>query len=285
MIPTVGWRAIARSQGGVVSRRQLLGHGLSSAAIGRLTGRGVLEPAARGVYLVGGAPLTYRARLWIAILATDGMLAYGTAAELWAITHERADHVHVLIPHARRVVAPARVQVHRAALPRGPAQVRDGLPVTGRCWTVVDLLSVLPASEAGQLVDRALQRRWITGRDIERRVRDYPGRPGNAQLRRLAALSCDGAAAESERRLHRLLRRAGIRGWQANYAVWVAGELIAVVDVALPAAGIAIESTAWRITSTSSGSGATARARTTSSRWAGPCCGSRGPISPSAPAT
>jgi len=55
------------------------------------------------------------------------------------------------------------------------------------------------------------------------------------------ALRVQGPAWRAERRLHRLLRSAGIRGWQANYPVWVDGELIAVVDVALIASRIAIE--------------------------------------------
>ena len=93
-----------------------------------------------------------------------------------------------------------------------------------------------------RLADRALQRGWITRDDIDQRLRRYPKRHGNAQLRRLAGLtSDDGAAAESERRLHRLLRRAGITGWQANYPLWVDGELVAVIDVALIDAKIALE--------------------------------------------
>lgn len=51
----------------------------------------------------------------------------------------------------------------------------------------------------------------------------------------------DGAAADSERRLHALLRRAGINGWVPNFEVWARGELIGVIDVAFPQLGIAIE--------------------------------------------
>jgi very-short-patch-repair endonuclease len=51
----------------------------------------------------------------------------------------------------------------------------------------------------------------------------------------------DGAAAESERRLHRLLRTHGITGWMANYPVFVRGALIARLDVAFLAQRLAIE--------------------------------------------
>jgi very-short-patch-repair endonuclease len=57
----------------------------------------------------------------------------------------------------------------------------------------------------------------------------------------IAATLGDGAAAESERSLHRILRAAGIQTWIPNYQVWAAGDLIAVVDVAVPQRRLAIE--------------------------------------------
>ena len=50
-----------------------------------------------------------------------------------------------------------------------------------------------------------------------------------------------GAEAESERRLHRLLQRAGIQGWVANHAVFERGRLVARIDVAFPGLKLAIE--------------------------------------------
>ncbi|MEP7020304.1 MAG: type IV toxin-antitoxin system AbiEi family antitoxin domain-containing protein [Pseudonocardiales bacterium] len=237
----MNWRDIARAQDGVVSRLQLLGRGVSPAAIGRLSARGLVDRIAHGLYLVGGAPATYRAQLWVVVLATDGVLGYGTAAELWGVSADRADCVHVIVAHARRVTAPARTVVHRVGLPATEVRARDGLPVSTRARTVVDQLGALPRREALRLADRALQRQWITSRDLERWLREFPGRPGNTQLRWLLSSTSDGAAAESERRLHRMLHQAGVRGWQANHPVWVDGELVAVIDVALVAARIAIE--------------------------------------------
>jgi very-short-patch-repair endonuclease len=105
----------------------------------------------------------------------------------------------------------------------------------------MSLLARLPAHEAMRLADRALQRGWIDRSDLIERLRRYPKRYGNTQLRRLLDATADGAAAESERRLHRILNTAGICGWRANYPVWVSGELIAVVDVAMPEHRIALE--------------------------------------------
>lgn len=77
------------------------------------------------------------------------------------------------------------------------------------------------------------------------RLSDLAGHSGNARLQRLSRQLGDGAAAESERLLHRILRRAGIRQWAANHPVWSNGELIAVVDVALLEDRVAIEMDGW----------------------------------------
>lgn len=91
------------------------------------------------------------------------------------------------------------------------------------------------------VADRALQMGWIGRADIEDRLRRYPKRHGNTQLRIVLTRLGDGAAAESERKLHRLLRSSGIPGWEPNYSVWSNGELVAVVDVAIAERRLAIE--------------------------------------------
>ncbi|MGH8961530.1 MAG: endonuclease domain-containing protein [Jatrophihabitantaceae bacterium] len=110
---------------------------------------------------------------------------------------------------------------------------------------MLDYLPTLRAGERSRLADRAMQRGWIGTADIGRRLFDYPGRTGNTALRLLAQQLGDGAAAESERVLHRLLRKAGITGWTPNYPVWHDGDLIGVVDIALPDKKIAIEVDGW----------------------------------------
>ncbi|WP_375497008.1 endonuclease domain-containing protein [uncultured Jatrophihabitans sp.] len=91
------------------------------------------------------------------------------------------------------------------------------------------------------MADRALQRGWLTLSDVEHRLTEHPGRTGNTRLREVATTCGDGAAAHSERLLHRLLRQAGIDDWLPNHPVWFEGELVAVVDVAIRSARLAIE--------------------------------------------
>jgi very-short-patch-repair endonuclease len=51
----------------------------------------------------------------------------------------------------------------------------------------------------------------------------------------------DRAAAESERRLHRILKQAGIRGWVPNMTVTTLNGQRFEIDVAFPAVRLAIE--------------------------------------------
>jgi very-short-patch-repair endonuclease len=235
------WSPVARAQAGVVSRRQLTMAGVSPAAVGRMVAAGELDRLAHGLYLARGAPLTYRAQLWAAVLATDGLLGFATAAELWGVSDEHPDRIHVVVPHRRRLLAPLPIALHRTPVPAHEVGERGGLPVTARSWTVLDLLGTLPARQVSRLADRAVQRGWLRPADVDARLREFPHRRGNPVLRRLQATLGDGAAAESERRLHRLLRAAGLTGWVPNYPVWVDGELVAVVDVAVLERKLAIE--------------------------------------------
>jgi very-short-patch-repair endonuclease len=235
------WWEFARAQGGVVSHAQLRAGKLSPSTISRMAMSGELVRLCRGVFLAGGGPLTELARLWTAQLATDGVLAYTSAGRLWGVYDEPAESVHVIVGPHRRIASPPGVVVHRSSLPTGLVRTRSGLAVTTRPWTVLDLLGMLDRAEALRLDDRAVQRRWLDRRDCERRLVDHPGRCGNTRLRLIAERLADGAAADSERLLHRLLRRAGIRDWVRNQEIWAAGELIGVIDVAIPSRRIAIE--------------------------------------------
>jgi very-short-patch-repair endonuclease len=110
---------------------------------------------------------------------------------------------------------------------------------------LLDHLGRLARADAYRLADRAIQRGWLRPDDIARRLREHHGRTGNTTLRLLLAHTSDGAAARSERILHRLLRSAGLGGWVPNYRVLVNGQLLAIVDVALVERRIAIEVDGW----------------------------------------
>ncbi|WP_157749349.1 DUF559 domain-containing protein [Jatrophihabitans sp. GAS493] len=235
------WAALARRQGGVISRRQLIRYDVSSSGIGRLRDGGQLVPILAGVFLVRGAPVTLAAKLWAAAIATDGVVGFTSAAHLWGFIEAEPAQIHVLIAHARRVYPPEWVRVHRTRTPIVGQTTRRHLPITSRPTSLLDHLTTLPRSAAVKLADRGLQQGWITPEHVLTRLQRQPRHRGNATLRHIAQLMGDRAAAESERRLHRLLRDAGITGWRANHPVYWRGRRIGIVDVALLSSQVAIE--------------------------------------------
>jgi len=241
----MAWGRLARAQSGVITREQLRREGIGDRRVDELIRSAALEPLWRGLFIVRGAPITYETRLWSAVLSTRGVLGFWTAAHLWGIVEWPPERVDVIVPPARHLWRQHGIRTHRVAV--GPRAVdrRHGLPITTRTETVLDYVGRLALGEAGRITDRAGQRGWLSAADVDRRLRQQPGRTGNARLRDLVPLLEDGAAAKSERLLHDLLRRAAIGGWRANYDVWVDGNLLCVVDIAFPQLRLAIEIDGW----------------------------------------
>ena len=237
----MSWRLLAANQHGVITRHQLGAAGVSSRSLHIMVDSGELVRVAQGTFLVGGAPETFRSRLWISALATGGTIGFASAAQTWGITPDQDAQIHVVLPHARRVYPPDYVRVHRTPVPLWALACRDGLSTTSMSWTLLDHASTLRSGHRISLIDRGMQRGWVTEADVRGRLKRYPGRTGNAALRRLLPQLGDGAAAQSERKLHQLLRRAGIGGWRPNHPLWSNGELACVIDVAFPDRRIAIE--------------------------------------------
>lgn len=98
----------------------------------------------------------------------------------------------------------------------------------------------MPFDEAGNLLAYLASRDLVAPRDLERQLAAHPRRRGNAQLRRLLARLVAGALSEAEERLHTLLRRVDLTGWEANARVDLSGRW-ARVDVVLRAQRVAIE--------------------------------------------
>lgn len=121
----------------------------------------------------------------------------------------------------------------------------NGAAVTRRARTVVDCLRLLPEPAAFDLLDRALQRGWLTQDDLAARVRGLAGRRGSPRLRKMLGEATGGSRSVAERRLARLLRAAGITGWRPNTAISDAAGLIGVGDFVFDQLRLVLELDGW----------------------------------------
>jgi hypothetical protein len=234
------WRDQARRQSGVISRDQLRDAGIGHARIDGLVARRELLELLPGVYSPRPVPGSSRQRMWAAALWSGGVVSHRSAASLWQLPVPRSTVVHVTVADRRFRRAVAGVQTHRVPLARLHRISYDGLPVTDRGQTVVELLRTERLELARSLLDRALQQGWLQEYELDGAIRDGSGRTGNGQLRRLLAEIEPGAHAESERRLHQLLRRAAITGWVPQYEVRLPSG-VAFIDIAFPERQLAVE--------------------------------------------
>jgi len=109
---------------------------------------------------------------------------------------------------------------------------------------LVDCLTVLPAASAANLLDAALQKRYVRPEAVaaDLRARLGRGRINAAGLRQLLARAMTGSRSEAEQRMRRLLDRSGTGPWVPNHRLLgLDGRVVAEVDFAHLGLRIAIE--------------------------------------------
>jgi hypothetical protein len=113
---TPAWLALLELQAGVVSRGQVLGHGLDDDMIeNRLRSRR-WRPVHRGVYATFSGRLGREAVLWAAVLRAGpgAALSHQTAAELLGLTDDRSDVIHLTVPLGRHPAPIRDAVIHRS---------------------------------------------------------------------------------------------------------------------------------------------------------------------------
>lgn len=242
--------AIAASQHGLITRRQLTDAGLTVSAIRHRVARQRLHRIHPGVYAVGHRLLSVRG-WWMAAVLSGGdgaLLSHRAAAALWGLVDGTPAIVDVLVQ--RGVDGRSGVRTHRARTIREEDRALvDGIPCTSLARTLVDL-----AATAGpRTIDRALRRasdrrlfdRFAVEAILER------GRPGTTVLRSaLGVFAGDESTrrrlkSELEVRFIELLRRHGFVLPSTNVVIetpWSRWE----VDTLWPAQRLVIELDGWR---------------------------------------
>ena len=211
---------LASKQHGVVARRQLVEAGLSTTEIGRRLRQGRLHQLHRGVYLVGHTALTAHARDIAAVLACgpDAILSHRSAAGLWdLLPYPASAQACVTVPPERSAARPG-IRIHRADVSRADVRRRERMPLTSPPRTILDLAGELGSEDLERLVAEANYRRLASTPELRGQLERNRGKRGIATLRAILDLPGGPARTRSpaERRMLRLLRKAGVTGYESN---------------------------------------------------------------------
>lgn len=228
--------AIAERHGNRVTTADLLGAGLSSAAISRWVAGGRLYREARGVYRLGHRAQPVRGPLAGALLAVCGRATLGFHAAAWidGWGPQVPPPFDVLVPPTASGRSRA-ARIHRVELPAEQRIHRHGLPITRADRTLLDMGTVLGPDRLESLVAEALVQRRTTIRTLDEIARRRAG----AQALRAALAHEHGPAltrSEVEVLLRRLIRDGALA--PARHNVRVHGHF---VDAFWPAQLVALE--------------------------------------------
>lgn len=216
---------------GCISRRR---HPRLNGAISYLARRGELVRLLPGVYTRPSVSGVFEIRvLAVAEWDPDAVFTAETAARL---TYWRDVQVSAITVCSQRRGGAPWLRISRGVILADQVVEVKGVRSTAPALTALDLT----LSRGGGGIDQVLRTRAARLCDLHETLGATPGRPHNRVRRILLEDSRDEPWSEAERRLHRLLRAAGITGWAGNFSV----EFLSAVyqlDVAFDASKVAIE--------------------------------------------
>jgi very-short-patch-repair endonuclease len=234
---------LVRRQHGVVSRAQLLAHGLSADAIRHRIDVGRLHPLWRGVYAVGRPEVDRYGRSMAAVLCCgpQALLSHASAAALWGIL-AWDEGIDVVVPYGESRRRPG-IRVHRRiGLSAEDRHEVKGIPVTDPLSTLIDIASCKPTAVLERALREADRLDLIDLIGLRRSLDAIPRRPGIGRMRRLLDAETFALTdSELERRFLGLIRAAKLP--MPRTQVWVNGFR---VDFYWPDLGLVIETDGLR---------------------------------------
>jgi very-short-patch-repair endonuclease len=233
-------RLVAGRRLPVATYEELLGTGLSRAAIRHRVRRGWLRRAHRGVYFVGpGEPPPFAAELAAVLACGEGAaLSHLAAGRAWRALRAERGRIDVTVPGGRHPRLDG-VHVHRVK-DLHPDDVRtvQGIRTTAPGRTLIDLASLRNRDALEEALDEMRRLRLVTETSLSAALNRAPRRHGAAHLRALLDERGHRGFTRSppERGLLRLLRAAGLDPPQTNAQV-----LGYEVDAAWPDLRVCVE--------------------------------------------
>ena len=222
---------VADSQAGAFTRAQARAAGWSDDQTRHRLRHGIwVRSVGRGLTEAGPAE-TAGSAAWAAHLTLpQAVISHRTAGLLAGFPlPDEPRPVHVLSGGHHRV---AGIVVHRMPLLDHDHTRLGRLPVTTRARTALDCLADLDPPAGLRLWAWVASRSILDPAGLAAAVRDRFGWPGAPNLVALLRIVSGGAASVAERRLHRLLRRAGFDDWAAGAPIRdLSGRIIASADI------------------------------------------------------
>lgn len=233
---------LARSQHGVLARRQLTSLGLHHAITRRRITDGTWIDHGRAIVIPAWATDGDEHTAWMLQCEAgfDSIVTGPLAARLggWFIPGDE----HVIVRHSYTRQLPPGVHVLRREVPSPPAQ-RGLLALATRLDALADTLIIRSWGSACDLLDTALRQQWIDQPILDALIarRSGRGRTGVGRLRQLRLHVTGDHRSEAERRMHDILMHTDTGEWLPNHLVQSRGVVVAELDFAHLECRIALE--------------------------------------------
>lgn len=166
---------LAEPQAGYFTTAQAVAAGVSRRALSGRARQGDIERVRYGIYRLRNFPThpfedVVAACLWA---GPDSAASHETALAVHGISDAMPGVIHLTVPRRFRGRQPG-VVVHRAPLPEGDCETRDGVPVTTIIRTLRDVASSSDPSLVQQAVEQAIAQGALNRRQLRKIVRDSP---------------------------------------------------------------------------------------------------------------
>lgn len=236
--------ALAGANGMVLTAGQLTKAGIGHHYIESRRG-GMLIPVARGVYAVGEVTPAVRLRAVLAAMPVSAG-SHTTAGRSHGLPLRPGDVVDVTTTRRTKLVIDG-VRIRTTTwLPPDDVTTIEGVRLTTVARTLCDLAAVVARGRLQHVLEVAIATQKVAAGEVQACAAAWcrRGRAGSGVIRALDHELLDDepmAASELERRAARLLREAGLEGWQAQYRPpWYDG-LRGIVDGAWPELKVVLE--------------------------------------------
>lgn len=236
--------AIATRQDGLITLEQARQAGLSDHTVRGLRERKEWVPVLPRVYRVVESRETTSSRIRaVSLWASQPSCLSGiSAAQWWGLVEAPLAAVEITVPRTRRLRPPPGIVVKRRFIPPEDRTELRGVALTGLALSSLHGAAALGVGGAAML-DRALQRRVSFAAVRAAHYRNL-GCYGSHQAGLLLTAAGDRASAQSERLFIRLMKDAGVTGWQVNRRLEL-GAISAEVDFRFSKERLVVEIDGW----------------------------------------